>query len=349
MKALVTGASGFLGANVVKELLAAGAGVRALILPGDPAPNLAGLDGVERVTGEVTDSEVVRRALGGCDALFHLAAIYRFWLPDPSLIFRVNIEGTRIVMQEAERAKVARVVHTSSGITCGLPRAGKPSDETTPYETDMVVGSYRATKYESENIALDFARRGLPVVVVNPTVPLGWGDVAPTPTGTLILSYLNGLLKLAPAWNLNVVSVRDVARGHVMAARQGRVGEKYILGGENLPFRGVLGILDELTGFGVPWGMVPPRVLPPFGYVSELVSGWITRSEPLMSRESARIMITGYVFDVSKARRELDVDPLPARVALEEAVEWFMNTRLVRAAQKKRYHAHCDKRRAAGS
>ena len=340
MKALVTGASGFLGANVVKELQADGAHVRALILPGDNAPNLADLEGVERLTGEVTDPAVVRKALEGCDTLFHLAAIYRFWLPDPSLIFRVNIEGTRIVMQEAERAQVARVVHTSSAITCGLPRQGRPSDETTPYEKDLVVGNYRATKYESENTALEFARRGLPVVVVNPTVPLGWGDVAPTPTGTLIVSYLNGLLKLAPAWNLNVVSVRDVARGHVMAAKQGRVGEKYILGGENLPFEKVLGVLDELTGFGIPWRMVPPRVLPPLGYISELASGWITRSEPLMSRESARIMTTGYVFDVSKARRELDIDPLPARVALEEGVEWFMNTRLVRAAQKKRYHAH---------
>ena len=134
-----------------------------------------------------------------------------------------------------------------------------------------------------------------------------------------------------------------------MAAKQGRVGEKYILGGENLPFREVLGILDELTGFGVPWRMVPPRVLPPLGYVSELASGWITRSEPLMSRESARIMITGYVFDVSKSRRELDIDPLPARVALEEGVEWFMSTRLVRDAQKKRYQAHRAQMKETGS
>lgn len=340
MKALVTGASGFLGANVVKELLAAGAEVRALVLPNDPAPNLAGLDAVQRVAGEVNDAASVRRALEGCDTLFHLAAIFKLWLRDQSLIYRVNIDGTRTVLEEAERANVARIVHTSSAITCGFPGPGELSDETKAYQKDLVVGDYRTTKYLSENVALDFVRRGLPIVMVNPTVPLGWGDCAPTPTGTLVVSYLNGLLTLAPTWYLNVVSVRDVARGHVLAATKGRIGEKYVLGGENLQFSEILAILNELTGFGLPRGKLSPRVLLPIGYVAEFISRWITHSDPFVSRESVRVMRANYVFDVSKARQELGLEPLPARVALQESVEWFMSTPLIKEARKKRYQAY---------
>jgi dihydroflavonol-4-reductase len=340
MRALVTGASGFLGANVVKALLADGAQVRALVLPNDPAPILAGLDGVERVTGDVTDAASVRKALDGCDTLFHLAAIFKLWLRDPSLIFRVNVDGTRTVLEEAGRAKVARIVYTSSAITCGFPRPGELSDETAPYDTSLVVGNYRTTKYLSENVALEFVRRGLPVVIVNPTVPLGWGDTVPTPTGTLIVNYLNGVLQLAPAWYLNVVSVRDVARGHVMAATRGRIGEKYVLGGENLRVAEILAILDELTGFGLPWATLPPRALLPVGYVAELISRWVTGRDPMVSRESVRVMSASYVFDVSKSQRELGIDPIPARVALQEGVEWFMSTPLVKASRKKRYRTN---------
>jgi dihydroflavonol-4-reductase len=338
MKALVTGASGFLGANVVKELLSSGASVRALVLASDPAPNLAGLAAVERAVGDVTDAESVRRALDGCDTLFHLAAIYKLWLPDPSLIFRVNVDGTRIVLEEAARAGVARIVHTSSATTCGFPRPAALSDETTPYEISRSVGNYRTTKYLSEQVALDFSRRGLPVVVVNPTVPLGWGDTVPTPTGTMIVSYLNGLLSMAPEWRVNVVSARDVARGHVLAAQRGRVGEKYLLGGDNLLFSEVLGLLDELTGFGRPWRMLPPRALLPVAHVSEWASRWVTHTEPAVACESVRVMVAGYVFDVSKARRELGLDPEPARAALQAGVEWFLGTPLVKEARKRRYH-----------
>jgi dihydroflavonol-4-reductase len=338
MKALVTGASGFLGANVVKELLSSGAHVRALVLASDPAPNLAGLAGVERAVGDVTDAESVRRALDGCDTLFHLAAIYKLWLPDPTLIFRVNVDGTRIVLEEAERAGVARVVHTSSATTCGFAPAAALSDENTPYEIGLSVGNYRTTKYLSEQVALDFARRGLPVVVVNPTVPLGWGDTVPTPTGTMIVSYLNGLLSVAPQWRMNVVSARDVARGHVLAAQRGRVGEKYLLGGDNLLFSEVLGLLDELTGFGRPWRMLSPRALLPVAHVSEWVSRWVTHAEPAVACESVRVMVAGYVFDVSKARRELGLDPEPARAALQAGIDWFLGTPLVKEARKRRYH-----------
>ena len=194
---------------------------------------------------------------------------------------------------------------------------------------------------------MEFAQAGLPVVIVNPTVPLGWGDLVPTPTGSLAVSYLNGLLPLGPAWDLNVVSVRDVARGHVMAAKQGRVGEKYVLGGENLGFPELLKILDEFTGFGASKRTFPPRALLPLAYVGEFVSRWITHRDPFVSRQSVRVMDASYVFDVSKARRELTLDPLPARMAVQEAVQWFMSTPLVKEKRKRRYEAYRVARAAA--
>src|SRR6266850_4336545 len=244
---LVTGGTGFIGANVVRELLAAGATVRVLARPGGDRRALEGVK-VEIAEGDLLDAASVRRAVAGVKAVYHVAADYRLWTPDPAALYRANVDGTRAMLEAAGQAGVGRIVYTSSVGALGIPKDGTPGDETTPVTLADMVGDYKRSKFLAEQVALDFARRGLPVVVVNPSAPLGPWDVKPTPTGQMIVDFMRGRMVATVDTGLNIVHVRDVARGHVLAADRGRVGQKYILGNQDLSLIDIFRGLARLTG-----------------------------------------------------------------------------------------------------
>lgn len=259
MTALVTGATGFVGANLVRELLTDGDAVRALVRPGRDRRNLTGLE-VELAEGDLRDAESLRRALTGVSVLYHVAADYRLWARDPRELYASNVNGTRNILEAARGAGVERVVYTSTVGTLGIPRDGGPGTETTPVSLDQMVGHYKRSKFLAEREAERFAREGLDVVIVNPSAPVGPWDVKPTPTGKMIVDYLRGRMVASLDTGLNLVHVRDVARGHILAAQKGRSGEKYILGHQNLPLREIFGVLERLTGIPAPRFRIPYRV-----------------------------------------------------------------------------------------
>src|SRR2546427_1238961 len=260
MNVLVTGATGFVGANVARLLVAEGHRVRVLARP---ASSLRALEGcaVEVVRGNILDPVSVAGAIQGCAQIFHVAADYRLWAKDPAEIYRNNVDGTRTMLEACTRARVERVVYTSSVGTLGLPRDGGLGTETTPVQLDDMIGPYKRSKFLAERVSEEFAARGLPVVIVNPSNPIGPWEVKPTPTGRMVLDYLHGRMFATIETGLNLVHVADVARGHVLAAHLGRTGEKYILGGENLSLSGIFRVLEGITGiraprFRLPYGLV---------------------------------------------------------------------------------------------
>ncbi len=235
MRSLVTGATGFIGSNVARALIQRGDDVRVLVRADADRRNLAGLP-VEIAVGDVRDARSLDRAVPGCRRVFHVAALYSFWAPEPLLV-EINVEGTRNVLAAAERAGVETIVHTSSVAALGTPSDGAAADETTPVDAGHIIGAYKRSKYHAEQVALEAAGRGQRVVVVNPSFPVGPGDVKPTPTGRVVVDFLNGRMPAYVDTGMNVVDVRDVAAGHALAAEKGRSGERYILGGENLTMR----------------------------------------------------------------------------------------------------------------
>ncbi|MBI4629100.1 MAG: NAD-dependent epimerase/dehydratase family protein, partial [Candidatus Rokubacteria bacterium] len=247
LDALVTGGTGFVGANVVRELLAQGRTVRVLARPRGERRALAGLR-VEIAEGDLLDAASLRRAVAGVHTVFHVAADYRLWAPDPRELFRANVEGTRAVLQSAADAGVARVVYTSTVGALGIPPDGSPGTEDTPVSLRDMVGPYKASKFLAEQVALGFARAGLPVVIVNPSAPVGPWDVKPTPTGRMVVDFLEGRMVGTLDTGLNVVHVRDVARGHLLAAERGKLGDKYILGHANLSLAEIGALLAEIAG-----------------------------------------------------------------------------------------------------
>ena len=253
MRALVTGASGFVGSAVARALCQAGWQVRALVRSGSDQRNLAPLP-VQTVYGDITDSPSLDAALGECDALFHVAADYRLWTPDPQRLYQTNVEGTRKVLEAARRARIARIVYTSSVATVGLPADRSPGNEATPVAVADMIGHYKRSKFLAEEVVREFARAGLPVVIVNPSTPIGPGDARPTPTGRLVIDAALGRMPAYVDTGLNIVHVDDVAAGHLRAFDRGRVGERYILGGENLTLREILAAISTLVG------RQPPRV-----------------------------------------------------------------------------------------
>lgn len=316
-RVLVTGASGFLGWHVARVLLERGYSVRALLRPGSVIDQLD----VERVTGDLRDPDSLRQAVSGCALVFHVAADYRLWAKDPGELYRSNVEGTRHLLQAAKTAGVERVVYTSTVGCIGIPHDGI-GDEETPVTLRDMAGHYKRSKFLAEQVALEFARGGLPVVIVNPTAPIGDHDVKPTPTGKIVLDFLNGDMPAFIDTGLNVVDVRDTAEGHLLACNHGRVGERYILGSENLTLAQILQKLAHITGRKAPSIRLPYAVAYAAGAVSTAWAG-ITGRPPRVPLEGVRMARKKMWVSHEKAARELGFRPGPADQALARAVQWM--------------------------
>ena len=327
-KVLVTGATGFIGANVARLLSERGEAVRALVRSTSDRRNLAGLD-VELVVGDLRDPEAVERAVRGCRRVFHGGADYRFWARDPGEIYRSNVEGTVHVMEACLAAGVERVVYTSTVGTIGLAANPTPCDETTPMLGGQLTSHYKRSKLQAEQAVLAFAARGLPVVIVNPSAPIGPWDAKPTPTGQLIVDFVRGKLSAIVDTGLNIVHVRDVAEGHLLAAERGRVGERYILGHRNMTLAEIVAELAEITGRPAPRLRLPYAVAWTAGAVSTAVSTWITHRPPAIALEAVRMARRRMFFDPEKAVRELGLPQTPVRVAFQDAVGWFAENGLI--------------------
>ena len=321
MKALVTGATGFVGGNLVRELLKDGVAVRALARPGTPRTAIEGLD-VEVVLGDLQDRESLRRALDGCQVLYHVAARYSLSSRDRAEMQRANVEGTRNILEVALAVGTERVVYTSTVGALGIPKNHRPGTEETPVTLDEMVGPYKWSKFLAEREAERMAGLGLPVVIVNPSAPIGPWDVKPTPTGRMIVDYLKGKMFGYLHTGLNLVHVRDVARGHVLAAQKGRVGEKYILGNRNLTLREIFTMLEQISGVPAPRWRVPYPVALLAACGSELYAR-AAHQEPQISLSAVRMAGKMMFFDPAKAIRELELPQTPVEEALRDAVEWY--------------------------
>jgi dihydroflavonol-4-reductase len=319
---LVTGGTGFLGSAVVRALLDLGAHVRVLARPSSDRQNLAGLP-VEFVTGDLADAPSLGPALEACSGLFHVAADYRLWVPDPDVMYRANVDGTRALMQAALDAGVRRIVYTSSVAVLGLHDDGRPADETTKATLEEMIGPYKRSKFLAEaEVQRLVAERHLPAVIVNPSTPVGPRDAKPTPTGRMIVEAASGHMPAFVDTGLNLVHVDDVARGHLAAFERGRVGERYILGGENLTLAEMLGTIAELTGRRKPWLQVPRAAIYPVAIAAEATAR-IMGGEPFVTVDGLRLAKKKMFFSSAKAIRELGYRPGPVRQALEDAIAWF--------------------------
>ncbi len=318
---LVTGGTGFVGSHVVRALLSRGRSVRCLVRPESRRDQLEGLP-VEIAVGNLTDAASLAPALSGVHTLYHVAADYRLWARDPRELYAANAGGTENVLAAAAAAGVARVVHTSSVAALGLMADGSAADETTPVERTRIIGHYKKSKYDAERVAEKWAARGLPVVIVNPSTPIGEGDIKPTPTGQLIVDFLNRRLPAYVDTGLNLVDVRDVAEGHLAAAERGRVGERYILGNRNMSLREILETLARLTGLPAP-GVRLPHWIPLAAAAVTTGVARVTGRPPRVSLESVRMSTHRMFFDARKAVRELDLPQTPVEEALSRAVAWF--------------------------
>jgi dihydroflavonol-4-reductase len=330
MLAAVSGASGFIGSAVIRRLVADGRKVRALV---EPAANTRNLEvfppsEVERVTVDVCDREGMRRALEGCATYYHLAAIYRLWLPDPRAIYRVNLEGTTVSLLAAQAAGVGRVVYTSSIAAIGLLPGGQPADETVEFNLYDIANEYILTKMLSERIAMRFAEV-MPVVVVNPAFPFGPGDVGPTPTGKIILSILRGEVPGTGVGGFCAIDVDDVAAGHVAAETRGRPGERYILGDHNVTFKDFCDLVADVGGVPAPKLHIPRLIGRGIGLGMELWSDHVSHEEPKTTYRSIRYLEREAFFDPAKARRELGLPSRPLRESVERAVAWFRERGMV--------------------
>jgi dihydroflavonol-4-reductase len=318
---LVTGGTGFIGAHLVRALLARGDVVRCLARPGSRRDNLAGLD-VEIVTGDLCDPSSLEAAVAGCDVVFHCAADYRLYARDPGELYAVNVEGTRCVLRAAAEAGASRIVYTSSVGALGLEPDGRPATEITPVTLERMIGHYKRSKFLGERVAEELASAGAPVVIVNPSTPVGELDIKPTPTGRMIVDFLAGRMPAYVDTGLNLIDVRDVADGHLLAAERGRVGERYILGHRNLSLREILGTLATLTGLEAPRLRVP-HWLPAMYATASTALARARGVEPRVSIESVRMSRYRMYFDPAKAVRELALPQTPVENALERAVAWF--------------------------
>lgn len=315
--ALVTGASGFLGWHVVQVLRQHGIPVRAMVRRPEAVKDLD----AEVVRGDLRDAAAVNSAVTGCGLVFHVAADYRLWVRRPDEMFRTNVEGTRNVLEAARRAGVERVVYTSTVGCIGFVKGGL-GDETTPVAYEDMAGPYKQSKFRAEQVALEFARSGLPVVIVNPTTPVGEHDIKPTPTGQTIVDFLRGAMPAYIDTGLNVVDARETAEGHWLACERGRVGERYILGSENLTLRQIFDALSAISGRPAPKTEIPWLVAWLAGVFS---TGWanVSGHEPRVPLAAVQMARKKMWATHAKAERELDFHPSPAGMALRKAADWF--------------------------
>jgi dihydroflavonol-4-reductase len=328
--AIVTGANGFVGCHVVRALLARGDRVRALVRENAEIAALAGL-GVELARGDLRDRAAIGRAVEDCAEVYHVAADYRLWVPDPAAMYASNVDGTRNVIEAAHAAGAKRIVYTSTVGTLGIPHGGAGSEDTPVALADM-PGPYKRSKFMAEQIAIEAARAGAPVVIVNPSTPVGALDLKPTPTGRIIRDFLARRMPAYMDTGLNLVDVEDCARGHLLAAEHGRIGEKYILGGENLTLKEMLEHLARLSGLPAPRVRIPYAVAFGFALGAEALARTVTHRAPRASLTEVRMARKRMFFDSAKARRELGYAPGAVDAALTRAIEFLRNTGAVRAA-----------------
>ncbi|HWQ91042.1 MAG TPA: hopanoid-associated sugar epimerase [Clostridia bacterium] len=328
MRCFVTGASGFIGANLVHALTAAGHQVKALLRHGSDTRGLGGAD-YQTVRGDVADKAGLKTAMQDCDWCFHVAASYHLWLPDYGPMYAANVDGTRNVIEAAAEAGCSRIVYTSTVGCIGLPKTGEngsvsPTDETTPVTGAQMSNHYKRSKWQAEQVAVELARKGLPVVIVNPSAPIGPRDVKPTPTGKVIVDFLNRKMPAYLDTGLNWVHVRDVAAGHLLAAERGQVGQRYILGSAtgNWTMNEAFAVLERLTGVPAPWMRVPYAVALGAAWVDESISA-ITGKPPKAPLAGVRMARYKMFFNPAKAIRDLGMPQTPPEQALADAVEWF--------------------------
>jgi dihydroflavonol-4-reductase len=322
MTALVTGASGFVGAAVARCLLSENHRVRALVRESSNRRNLEGLD-VDIVVGDLRQPESLRSALSGCTALFHVAADYRLWARDPETLYMNNVTGTINIMRAALEAGVERIVYTSSVATLGLNRDGAPADEKTPVTLDDMIGDYKRSKYLAEEAVMRLVREDdLPAVIVNPSTPVGPRDIRPTPTGRLIVDAAVGRMPAFVDTGLNVVHVDDVARGHLLAFERGRIGERYVLGGDNMSLEEILREVARVAGRPAPRVRLPHGLVMPVAYLSE---AWarVFGGEPLATVDGVRMSRKRMYFSSRKAERAFAYRHRPGADAIRDAVAWF--------------------------
>jgi dihydroflavonol-4-reductase len=327
--AFLTGASGFVGSAVARQLMSEGFAVRALVRRGSSRANVNGLD-IELVEGDIRDADLLRRAMRGSRYLFHVAADYRLWAPDPREILATNFDGTRAVMAAALEAGVERVVYTSSVATLRLSEDGAPVDETAPLDESNAIGAYKRSKVLAERLVERMvADAKLPAVIVNPSTPVGPRDVRPTPTGRIVVEAASGRMPAFVDTGLNLVHVDDVAAGHIAALRRGRIGERYILGGENMTLGHMLAEIARVAGRRPPTIKLPRRLIYPIAYGAEALAR-ITGREPFVTVDGLRMAKYKMYFSSAKAERELAYHARPAAAALRDAYRWFRDAGYLR-------------------
>ena len=323
MTTLLTGASGFIGSAVLRQLLKHGHRVRALVRKSSNTANIKGLS-VEIVNGDLNDIRSLKRAMHGCDSLFHVAADYRLWALKPAEIYQTNVRGTRNIMIAAMDAGVKRVVYTSSVATIGLPAKGDLADETTPSDLHDMLGHYKRSKFMAEKEVQWLVREeGLPAVIVNPSTPIGPRDIKPTPTGRIIVEAASGRMPAYVNTGLNLVHVDDVAKGHLLAYDHGTVGERYILGGVNMTLKEILEEIAAITGLPAPKICLPHNLILPVAYISEAIARLIKKNDPFITVDGVKMAKKNMFFSTEKAKRALGYKTRPVTEALEDAINWF--------------------------
>jgi dihydroflavonol-4-reductase len=322
MLAFITGATGFVGSHVARAVADQGAELRLLVRATSDLRNIEDLY-ADRVIGDLCDAASIEKAMRGCDVVFHVAADYRLWVRDPESMHRANVEGTRAILEATRKNRIRRVVYTSSVATMGFTGNGHPADENSPVSLEQMIGPYKRSKFMAEQVAMEAAREGMNVMVVNPTTPVGERDIRPTPTGRIVVDFLK---KKFPAYvdtGLNLVDVTECARGHVTALEKGKSGERYILGGENLTLKQILDKLGAITGLPSPKVKVPYLLALATGVVDEMVTGRLLGREPRATIDAVRMGRKKMFVTSAKAERELGWKSLPVEDALCRAATWF--------------------------
>ena len=322
MTTLVTGGNGFVGSALVRLLLEQDHQVRVLVRPGSDRRNLEQLD-VDLVEGDLTDAASLQRAVKGCSHLFHVAADYRLWIPDPERMYKTNVDGTRDLLRAAADAGAGRMVYTSSVATLGINRDRSPADETTPVSLADMVGHYKRSKFLAEQAVRELVQeQGLPVIIVNPSTPIGPRDVKPTPTGRIIVDALRGKIPAYVDTGLNITHVDDVAAGHLLAFERGEPGKRYILGGENLSLQAILEIICDYAGLRPPRLRLPHNAVYPFAWLAEQWAR-VSGKEPFATVDGVKMSKKFMYFSSALAQQTLGYEPRPARLAIKDAIDWF--------------------------